>query len=213
MERLGGSVGPSGSPPTAWCARPSGSTARHWPSPAPRGQASRWADMRLLEPRGEVHLRIAAAGDVGLIGSARARAAREGHDAAFAALKPAFQAADLGFANFEMPVGRREWVRADRSPEFWQEAAVAPALARAGVGVVSVANNHAMDCGARGLEQTLEACRAAGIQAVGAGLDLDHARTPAQLEVRGRRVTVLAYAAAQGDQAAPGRPGIAPLDQ
>jgi poly-gamma-glutamate capsule biosynthesis protein CapA/YwtB (metallophosphatase superfamily) len=169
--------------------------------------------MLLLEPRGAIRLRLAAAGDVGIIGSARARARREGYDAVLAALAEHFHAGDLGFANLEMPVGGPDLVRPGRAPEFWHEPDVVPALARAGVRVVSLANNHIMDCGPAGLERTLAACAAAGIQAVGAGRDLAAARQPARLEARGQRVVVLAYAQPSADdRAESGRPGLAPLE-
>jgi len=155
---------------------------------------------------------VAAIGDVGLVGGARERARREGHDAPFRALAPALHAADLAFANLEMPFGRAAWIEPMRTAEFWQDAEVAAGLARAGVRVVSLANNHTMDCGVRGLERTLEACRAAGLAVVGAGADLAAARVPARLEVRGLRVVVLAYAATHGDAARGDRAGVAPLD-
>jgi poly-gamma-glutamate synthesis protein (capsule biosynthesis protein) len=168
--------------------------------------------VRLLEPRGALRMKVAALGDVGLVGSGRARARREGADAAFQALAPALRAADLGFANLEMPFGQADWVEPSRTAEFWQDAEVAGGLARAGVHVVSLANNHTMDCGVRGLERTLAACGTAGLQGVGAGKDLEAARAPARCEVSGLRVVVLAYAATHGDAAAPGRAGVAPLD-
>lgn len=168
--------------------------------------------MRLLEPRGPVRLKVGALGDIGLVGSARERARREGIDAAFSPLVTSLRDADLGFANVEMPFGETGWVEPGRTAEFWQDDHVAAGLARAGVRVVSVANNHAMDCGVRGLERTLEACRGAGLITVGAGANLEAARMPARLEVRGHRVVVLAYAATHGDAAGADHPGVAPLD-
>jgi len=168
--------------------------------------------MRVLEPRGDIRLRIAAIGDVGLIGMARTRAAREGFDAAFAPLVPALTAADQAFANLEFPIGERAWVKPGRSDEFFHDAEVPAALARAGVHVVSLANNHMMDCGEQGLERTLEVCRSAGLLPIGAGRDLDEARTPARMTVGGQRVLWLAYGTTTNDAAADGRPGIAPLD-
>jgi hypothetical protein len=47
---------------------------------------------------------------------------------------------------------------------------------------------------------------------IGAGSDLAEARAPARLERRGRRIVVLAYAAARGDAATAERPGVAPLE-
>ena len=168
--------------------------------------------VRLLEPVGPSRLTLAAIGDVGVIGSARNRATQEGYDAVFAAAAPALRAADLGFANLELPVGETGWVRADRSPEFWQEAAVLPALARAGVRVVALANNHIMDCGPRGLERTLAACASAGLACAGAGPHLEAARRPAELLVASQRVAMLAYAAPSRESARAGTPGPAPLD-
>ncbi len=69
-----------------------------------------------------------------------------------------------------------------------------------------------MDCGPRGLAATLEACAAAGLATVGAGPDLDAARAPARLEVRGQRVVVLAWSASTAGRAAAGTPGTAPLE-
>lgn len=168
--------------------------------------------MRLLEPSGPVKFRIAAIGDVGVAGSTRERARREGYDALFAAAAPALRAADVGFANLELAIGAPEWVRPGRSPDFWQDAEVAGALARAGVRVVSLANNHMMDLGPRGIERTREACAAAGLVAIGAGPDLATACRPAIVEAGGLRVAFGACTVAGEDRARAGSAGVAPLD-
>jgi hypothetical protein len=168
--------------------------------------------VRLLDPVGPVRLRLAAIGDVGVIGSARTRAVREGWDAVFAAVAPALRAADLGFANLELPVAEPGQARPGRSPEFRHDADVLPALVRAGVRVLSLANNHIMDCGPQGLERTLSACESAGLACTGAGPDLEAARRPAERVVGSQRVVVLAYAAPSRDSARAGTPGPAPLE-
>jgi poly-gamma-glutamate capsule biosynthesis protein CapA/YwtB (metallophosphatase superfamily) len=168
--------------------------------------------MRLLKSEEDPRLEVAAVGDVGVIGSARTRARREGFDAVFAAVRPHLEGADCAFANFELPVGKPEWVRPGRSAEFWQDPEVCGALARAGVGVVALATNHMMDCGPQGLDLTLETCASAGLQVMGAGRDLEAARRPVQFRIRDQRVAWLSYGQASDGIAAPGRPGIAPLD-
>ncbi|MBI1799881.1 MAG: CapA family protein [Candidatus Eisenbacteria bacterium] len=168
--------------------------------------------MILLEARGEARLRIAAIGDVGVLGRARSRAARDGCDAVLAAPAAVLRAADLGFANLEFPVADPAWVNAGSASEFWHAADVPAALARAGVRVVSLANNHIMDCGERGLKRTLETCAAAGIATAGAGPTLEHACRPARLQVAGRRVAVLAYATPSANAARGDRAGFAPLE-
>ena len=167
--------------------------------------------MPVREPRGETLATLAAIGDVGLVGSARARAAREGWDAPLAALAPVLRAADVGFANLEFPVGEAALVKPGGSREFFHDVPLCSALRRAGVRVVSLANNHMMDCGPEGLLRTLDACRAAGLLAVGAGRDLAQACEPALLEVRGRRLAVLAFAQAAEDAATANAAGVAPL--
>lgn len=168
--------------------------------------------MRLVEPTGAAWGRLAAIGDVAVIGAVRARARRDGADAPFAALAPRLRAADVGFANLESPVGAPELVRPERSSEFWQSSDVPAALAGAGVRVVSLANNHMMDCGDEGLRRTLAACRAAGLATIGAGATLAEARQPARFEIAGRRTVWLAYGSSMRDAATAERAGIAPLD-
>jgi poly-gamma-glutamate synthesis protein (capsule biosynthesis protein) len=166
----------------------------------------------LLEPVGPVRLRIAAMGDVAVIGRALRRARREGFDAVFAAAAPHLRAADLGCANLEAPIGARGSVLPGRSAEFRQDEETALALARSGVRVLALANNHMMDCGPEGVIRTRRACLDAGLDPVGAGADLEEARRPASFRLGDTRVVVLAYGAAGRDAARPGEPGIAPLE-
>ncbi len=62
----------------------------------------------------------------------------------------------------------------------------------AGIGLVSLANNHAMDYGKQGLLNTIEALRRAGIPHVGAGTNRREACSPLFLDVVGRRIAFLA---------------------
>jgi poly-gamma-glutamate synthesis protein (capsule biosynthesis protein) len=169
--------------------------------------------MRLIEPEGDIRIRIAALGDVGIIGSGRARAAREGANACFRVPAPALTAADLAFANLECPIGEAGWIRAGRSQEFFQDPSICAGLAAAGVRVVSLATNHMMDCGPQGLDGTLASCAKAGLATAGAGATLEAARQPALLESRGMKVAVLAYTQSTGDEAGPATPGVAPLEE
>jgi poly-gamma-glutamate capsule biosynthesis protein CapA/YwtB (metallophosphatase superfamily) len=93
------------------------------------------------------------------------------------------------------------------------------ALTVAGFDAVSLATNHASDCGQAfcGLEaltRTIELLTAAGIQVVGAGIDIEAALAPAIFEVNGVRVGVLAFddIAAEHLGATETSPGTAPLD-
>jgi poly-gamma-glutamate capsule biosynthesis protein CapA/YwtB (metallophosphatase superfamily) len=93
----------------------------------------------------------------------------------------------------------------------------APCLAAAKIECCVLANNHALDWGVRGLEETLAALHAAGVRTAGAGRDAAEAAAPAVIELEGnRRVLVFAYgmesAGVPPDWAATmGRPGLRTL--
>ena len=79
---------------------------------------------------------------------------------------PTLRKADIAFANLESGVcdsGREESL----FPLLWTPAARLEMLADAGIDVVSIANNHALDCGPTGLADTTRALAARGIVAAG----------------------------------------------
>lgn len=75
----------------------------------------------------------------------------------------------------------------------------------------TLANNHMMDFGLEGLEETQRRLRERGIPFVGAGMSLAKALRPMILEEHGRRIGVLACAEHQFGMAEPECPGIAPM--
>ncbi|MDW7646076.1 MAG: CapA family protein [Desulfuromonadales bacterium] len=92
----------------------------------------------------------------------------------------------------------------------------AKALKHSGVGVVSLANNHTMDYGIPGLNQTLDALKEAGIVAVGAGHNIKDALAPAIIHINGFRVAILARTSvhvSSHSRAGKRIPGVAFFDQ
>lgn len=91
--------------------------------------------------------------------------------------------------------------------------AYASALGRAGFTAMGLANNHTLDGGYIGLENTLEALHEEGIVTAGAGENLKAARQPAISTVSGVRVGALAYTPVflAGNEARERIPGVAPL--
>ncbi len=85
-------------------------------------------------------------------------------------------------------------------------------LQEAGFDIVNLANNHMMDGGARGLEETIETLDQLRISSVGAGRDLREAEEAKMLCAGGRMVAFLCAGDSAEDYAAPQRPGIAPMD-
>lgn len=67
-------------------------------------------------------------------------------------------------------------------------------LTAASIDVCVLANNHVLDFGYAGLDETLRVLEGSGIRTAGAGLDLDQARRPAIIEVSdSRRVIVFSF--------------------
>ncbi len=100
-------------------------------------------------------------------------------------------AADITFANLETPV---DHMRATAGyPEFNARPELLTALKQTGIDVVSLANNHAFDAGAKGLLRTLQNTEAAGIVVVGAGRTRDKSLAPVYLSSQGVTTAFLAY--------------------
>src|SRR6185503_8598125 len=66
-------------------------------------------------------------------------------------------------------------------------------LTHAGFTLVTHATNHSFDYGPESLLETIEVLQRAGIQVVGVGKDLAHARKPAIIERKGTKVAFLNY--------------------
>ena len=106
------------------------------------------------------------------------------------------------------------WERAPScgSPVVAPAANAAP-LARAGFGVMSLANNHSVDGGHAALLRCRDALHGLGITSCGAGESIDAARAPAYRDLGGLRIAFLAYSAVfpHGYEAKKAVPGLAPL--
>jgi poly-gamma-glutamate capsule biosynthesis protein CapA/YwtB (metallophosphatase superfamily) len=137
---------------------------------------------------------LAAAGDVNF---GRGCGQRLLADASYDPLRGVaaiWAAADLRFVNLESALSEQHGET--QSPHhglvFTGPPAGADALARAGVGVVSTANNHAWDYGSRGLLETLQNLDQAGVAHAGTGADEARAYRPAVVHVNGLSVAFFA---------------------
>jgi len=129
-----------------------------------------------------------------------------------ASVRTLFADADLVIANLDTVVSDRgeampKWANLRGPRELAED------LAELGIDVAVLANNHAMDFGAEGLLDMIEALRDAGVSTVGAGANLAEATAPLLVERSGRRIAILAAAStlATGSAAGPDTPGVAPL--
>jgi poly-gamma-glutamate capsule biosynthesis protein CapA/YwtB (metallophosphatase superfamily) len=123
--------------------------------------------------------------------------------------------ADLAIVNLEcaMTSSAHHWKGAPKAFYFGAPPEAVQSLLGAGVGGVSLANNHVLDFDVAGLHDTLHTLRQHGIGSAGAGNNADEARTPVFFERNGIRFGMVAFCDHQPDFAAgQDKPGIACLD-
>jgi len=137
---------------------------------------------------------LVAVGDVMLGRGVAEVAAEKGWDYIFEATREQITAADLVFCNLECPL-TAHGVPVAKPISFKAPPEVAGALRRAGFDIVSVANNHTLDCGRSGLTDTLEALAQNALVAVGAGETQHHARVPVVVPANDLRIAFLAACA------------------
>jgi poly-gamma-glutamate capsule biosynthesis protein CapA/YwtB (metallophosphatase superfamily) len=145
-----------------------------------------------LEETGCQSLSLVAAGDVMLGGRARPFLAQHGHDYPFAAILPLLSRSTIGLVNLEGPLASRAQ-RKDRNFSYRVNPETAHILARGGINVATLANNHLLDCGREGVRETLDALKAAGIHAIGAGVNQAAAHKPCIIEAGGLSIGLLGY--------------------
>lgn len=173
-----GGTGPSGAdgPPSAPADGAAPSTRTGQPGPTARVNGP---------------ITLAFAGDVHFEGQLADRL--DNPDSALEPVHDELSAADLTVVNFESALGSTGTPEPKRFT-FQAPPAALDALAAAGVDVVSMANNHAMDFGPDGFAETLAEREARGARPpsiVGIGADRQAAFRPAVHDVRGVRVAVL----------------------
>lgn len=123
-----------------------------------------------------------------------------------------FRRSQVAFVNLESPLSNKGVRNADKDVTFRGRPALVEGLDAAGIDVVGLANNHALDWGPKALLDTSARLDVAGIAHVGAGDDLDAARAPALLETDSGTVAVLAYSLILPEDfaAGDGRAGVNP---
>ena len=128
-----------------------------------------------------------------------------------AGIAPLTRAADLVIGHLEVPYTTSTDELKGDVPAPGADPLHLDALARAGIGAVSLAGNHIMDCGPAGLAETIAGLARNGIAHAGAGPNLAAARAPALIERGGRTVALLSYncVGPEGSWAGDDRPGCA----
>jgi poly-gamma-glutamate synthesis protein (capsule biosynthesis protein) len=119
--------------------------------------------------------------------------AAHSYTAVFRHFRPIFEGADVAIANLETTL--RTSPPYTGYPAFAAPAALAFDLRRAGIRIVTTANNHIADKGVAGVRTTLAILDSAGLAHTGVFLDSTdrRARNPLRFTVHGLRFALLAY--------------------
>ena len=102
---------------------------------------------------------------------------------------------DVRIVNLETAVTTSEDAWPGKAIHYRMNPANLPCLNAARLDCCTLANNHVLDWGRRGLTETLQLLHRAGVRTAGAGLNADEAGAPAIIETANRcRVLVFAFA-------------------
>lgn len=132
-------------------------------------------------------------------------------------IRPVLDMADFRFGQCERTYSSRgfypHWTTIPGGSHTRIDPAYAEVFRAAGLDVVSLASNHALDWSYEPMFDTIDLFRSWGMQVVGAGRDAAEARRPAILECNGVKVAVLAYCSVlrEGQSAHEGTPGVAAI--
>ena len=141
-----------------------------------------------------VPITIVATGDMMLGGSGTEFFERDNYDYAFKNVRDILVDADVFIGNLETALTTSDELLVEKKYRFRNPPGpVAAALARAGMDVANLANNHSLDYGYSGLDETRRALAVEGIRSIGAGANLADARQAAIIDVRGTRIAFLGY--------------------
>ena len=139
-------------------------------------------------------VRVVSGGDVMTDRNVKSFVSQYGPDAVFAGIAPQMQAGDTGFVNLEGSLATVGSPNTAKDYTFEGPPSVAKALKRAGIGVVTVANNHAVDYGTTAFMASIKTLEKAGVLVAGGGKDFDAAHSPAVLETAsGATIGFLGY--------------------
>ncbi len=138
----------------------------------------------------------------------------QGRGYPFEKVKTELEQYDFVFSNLETPITDDGKMLAEKPYIFALDPDYASVLNTVKLDAVSIANNHIMDYGRTGLENTLQWLDKYGIARAGAGRNLEEARKPAIFRAGTTDIIILAYnerPPAEFDAGAR-TPGAAPLD-
>lgn len=122
-----------------------------------------------------------------------------------------WESADIRIGNLEAPIIKDFGAPADKQLRLQQPVEAAKWLKELDVTAVSLANNHTLDWGLQGLDQTIKELNNVGIKHAGAGKNINEAIKAVYFDVDEYKIAFISWSSTlpPGFQALSNRPGIA----
>lgn len=143
-------------------------------------------------PQRKATITLAAVGDVLLARGVARKIARFGPGYPLGEAAPLLSSADIAFANLECPIAA-EAAPVHKRVAFKAKPATARSLSQAGIDIVSLANNHTLDCGPRGLVETMKNLKLNGVRWCGAGRSREEAEAATVVQRNGIQVAFVGF--------------------
>lgn len=167
-----------------------------------RRRLQRWelAALRHAQPQGPLFVRggspaasLVAVGDIALSGFVGGASQRHNRHPWFREINKIFEGCNLRIGNLETVLTEAQRQNGLLGSFLKASPRALEILTGAGFNALSLANNHARDCGLEALLHCRDLLHAHGIRSCGAGSTLEEARSPAILKVAGLRIAMLGY--------------------
>jgi len=143
-----------------------------------------------LSPPGQVTLM--AVGDIMLARTLGDQINKDGPGVPFANTTDILSSADISLGNLECSISERGTAE-NKTYTFRAPLAAADSLVSSGFDLFTLANNHVLDFGLDAFKDTIDILTNSGIEIVGAGMNIEEARSPVVIERNGLRLAFLAY--------------------
>ncbi|MBW5445015.1 CapA family protein [Cohnella sp. CFH 77786] len=140
---------------------------------------------------GNGQISMAFVGDILPASSVARLLEKNGYDYPYRAVSGLLQSADIAAGNLESAITDRGTPEKNKQYLYRGSALALPAIREAGFDVLSLANNHTLDYGWVGLQDTMDALDDNQIHHMGSGNDDQEAFTPAYVEAQGITVAFI----------------------
>lgn len=136
-------------------------------------------------------INISVAGDFCPLSQTEKIILQENKEDLFSCIANIFKNNDLNIIDLESPLTHSLKGIDKSGPLLKSNPDSIQALNYLGINLVSMSNNHIMDYGCDGLNDTIISCEKAGIHIVGVGKNLSEARHPFFIKIKGKNIAVI----------------------